>query len=169
MLVTKLPHPLVDTGAIDASHLTLVGVEFATIQGPLWVAAEHIRSDVSAQLVGDPTFKGSYVQVGWFLTGESRPYRINSATWDRGRPAAKFGGRKPFKKGNFGALEVVGRLSTIDLNDGLVEGGQLTDFSASLNWYLNATTSFRLNYIYASPQNQGSANIFLLRVQYRPW
>jgi phosphate-selective porin OprO/OprP len=160
---------LVDTGAIDVSHLTLVGLEFATVQGPLWVAAEHIRSDVSAQLIGNPTFKGSYVQVGWFLTGESRSYRINSATWDRARPAARFGGGKPFKNGNFGALEVVGRLSTIDLNDGLVEGGQLTDFSASLNWYLNATTSFRLNYIYARPKNQGSANIFLLRVQYRPW
>ena len=160
---------LADTGVIDASHLTLVGLEFATVQGPLWVAAEHIRSDVSAQLVGDPTFKGSYVQVGWFLTGESRPYRINSATWDRGRPAAKFGGGKPFKKGNFGALEVVGRASTIDLNDGLIEGGELTDFSASLNWYLNATTSFRLNYIFARPKNQGAANIFLLRFQYRPW
>jgi phosphate-selective porin OprO/OprP len=160
---------LADTGIIDASHLTLLGLEFATVQGPLWAAAEYIRSDVSAQLVGDPTFKGSYVQVGWFLTGESRPYRVNSATWDRGRPAAKFGGGNPFKKKNYGALEVVGRVSTIDLNDGLVEGGQLTDISAALNWYLNPTTRVELNYIYASPKNQGAANIFLLRVQYRPW
>jgi phosphate-selective porin OprO/OprP len=160
---------LADTGPIDANHLTLLGLEFAAVQGPLWVSAEHIQSKVSAQLVGDPTFKGSYVQVGWFLTGESRPYRINSATWDRGRPASKFGGEKPFRKGNYGSLEVVGRLSTIDLNDGLVEGGQLSDFSAALNWYLNPTTSVRLNYIYASPKNQGSANIFILRFQYRPW
>jgi phosphate-selective porin OprO/OprP len=160
---------LVDTGTIDASHLTLVGLEFATVQGPLWVAAEYIQSNVSAQLVGDPTFKGSYVQVGWFLTGESRPYRVNSATWDRARPEAKFGGGKPFRKGRIGALEIVGRVSTIDLNDGLVEGGRMTDISAALNWYLNPTTRVELNYIYASPKNQGSANIFLLRVQYRPW
>jgi len=161
--------PLVDTGIMDASHLTLLGVEFAAIHGPLWMSAEYIQSDVSAQLVGDPTFRGTYAQVGWFLTGESRPYRINSATWDRGRPAAKLGGGKPFRKGHFGALEVVGRISTVNLNDGLVEGGQLTDISAALNWYLNPTTRVEFNYIYASPKNQGAANIFLLRIQYMPW
>ncbi len=165
----RFVEPLVDTGSMDASHLTLLGVEFATVQGPLWASAEYIQSNVSAQLVGDPTFRGTYAQVGWFLTGESRPYRLNSATWDRGRPAAKFGGGKPFRKGHFGALEVVGRMSTIDLNDGMIEGGQLTDFTAALNWYLNPTTCVELNYIYASPKNQGAANILLLRFQYRPW
>ena len=65
--------------------------------------------------------------------------------------------------------KLVGRLSRVDLSDGLVEGGELTDISASLNWYINATTRIELNYINASPKNQGSANILLLRVQYQPW
>jgi phosphate-selective porin OprO/OprP len=160
---------LVDTGNIDASHLTLAGLEFASVRGPLWIAAEHIWSKVSAQLVNDPTFKGSYVQVGWFLTGESRPYRTNSGTFDRMRPIAKYSKGEPFKKKNGGAWEVVGRLSRVDLTDGLVEGGELTDINAALNWYPNATTRVELNYIYATPKNQGSANIFLLRVQYQPW
>ena len=160
---------LVDTGPINASHITLVGLEVASVHGPLWLAAEHIRSKVSAQLDGDPTFKGSYVQVGWFLTGESKPYRANSGTFDRERPLIKYGGGNPFKKKNGGAWELVGRLSRVDLTDGLIEGGELVDVSGALNWYINATTRVELNYIHASPKNQGAANIFLLRVQYQPW
>ena len=160
---------LVDTGTLDASQLTLVGLEFAAVRGPLWMQAEHIWTEVSAQLVGDPVFKGSYVQVGWFITGENRPYRKNSGIFQRLLPQTKYTKGNPFKKRNGGAWEIVGRLSRVDLNDGLVEGGEMTDVSAALNWYLNATTRVGLNYIYASPKNQGAANIFLLRLQYRPW
>jgi len=160
---------LVDTGTIDASHITLVGLEFAAVRGPLWITAEHILSKVSAQIVDDPTFKGSYVKVGWFLTGESKRYRANSGIFARERPLLKYTGGNPFKKKNGGAWEVVGRLSRVDLTDGLIEGGELTDVSGSLNWYINATTRVELNYIHASPKNQGAANIFLLRVQYQPW
>jgi phosphate-selective porin OprO/OprP len=133
------------------------------------LAAEHIRSKVSAQAVDDPTFKGSYVQVGWFLTGESRPFRTNSGTFDRLRPVAKYTKGNPFKKKNGGAWELVGRFSTVDLSDGLVEGGELTDISAALSWYPNAIARIQLNYIYARTKDQGSANVFLLRVQYHPW
>ena len=160
---------LVETGSIEASHITLVGLEFAAVRGPLWITAEHVRSYVSAQLVGDPTFKGSYVKVGWFLTGESKHYRANSGTFDRERPLKKYTGGNPFKKRNGGAWEVVGRLSRIDLTDGLIDGGELIDVSGALSWYINATTRVELNYVFASPKNQGAANILLLRVQYQPW
>jgi phosphate-selective porin OprO/OprP len=160
---------LVDTGPFEASHATLVGLEFAAVRGPLWITAEHIRSKVSAQLVDNPTFKGSYVKVGWFLTGESKQYRANSGVFARERPLTKYTGGNPFKKRNGGAWELVGRLSRVDLTDGLIEGGELTDISGALSWYINATTRVELNYIYASPKNQGAANIALLRVQYQPW
>lgn len=160
---------LVDTGAIDASHVTLIGLEAAAVRGPLWITAEHIQSRVSAQLVEDPTFMGSYIKVGWFLTGESRPYRTNSGIFDRRRPTVKYTKGNPFKKKNGGAWEVVGRLSRIDLTDGLVDGGELTDISAALSWYPNATTRIQLNYVRASPKNRGAANIFLLRLRYQPW
>lgn len=160
---------LVDTGPIDASHITLVGLEFAAVRGPLWITAEYVHSKVSAQLVDNPTFKGSYVKVGWFLTGESKQYRANSGIFARERPLAKYKGGNPFKKKNGGAWEVVGRLSRVDLTDGLIEGGELTDISGGLSWYLNATTRVELNYVYASPKNQGAAHIALFRVQYQPW
>jgi phosphate-selective porin OprO/OprP len=160
---------LVDTGTMDVSQIKLIGLEFAAVRGPLWLQAEYIRSEAQAQNLDDPTFKGSYVQVGWFLTGESKSYRTNSGTFQRLRPLTKYTKGNPFKKRNGGAWELVGRLSRVDLTDGLVEGGELTDVSAALSWYINATSRVELNYIYASPKNQGSANIILLRVQYNPW
>jgi len=144
-------------------------VEVAAVRGPLWLQAEYIRTEVSAQSVGDPVFTGSYAQVGWFITGEHRPYRSNSGTFGRMLPRNKYKGGNPFKKKNGGAWELVGRLSRVDLTEGLVEGGELADISGALNWYINATTRVELNYIYASPKNQGAANIFLLRLQYQPW
>jgi phosphate-selective porin OprO/OprP len=160
---------LVDTGPIEAGHITLFGAEFAAVRGPMWISAEYIRSNVSAQLVGDPAFQGSYVKLGWFLTGENKHYRANSGIFARQRPFKKYEGGNPFKKRNGGAWEVVGRLSRVDLTDGLIEGGKLTDISAALSWYINATTRVELNYVYASPKNQGAAHIALLRVQYQPW
>jgi phosphate-selective porin OprO/OprP len=160
---------LVDTGNLQSSSNKLLGLEVAAVRGPMWIQAEYIRSKVSAQSLDNPTFHGSYVQVGWFLTGESRPYRINSGTFDRTIPLKKYTKGNPFKKRNGGAWELVGRMSRIDLTDGLVDGGELIDISGALSWHINPTTRIELNYIYASPKNQGTANIFLLRMQYLPW
>jgi len=160
---------LVDTGSFSASGQTLWGVEAATVNGPMWAAAEIIGSDNKAQSVGDPNFRGGYVQVGWFITGESRPYQTNGGIFGRVLPLTKYGGGNPFTKRNGGAWEVAGRISHLDLDDGLIEGGKLTDFSAALNWYVNAAVRVKLNYIYARPRDRGSANIILLRVQYNPW
>lgn len=160
---------LADTGDIEAGHVTLLGVEVAAVRGPLWAAAEFVQSDVSAQLVGDPSFYGSYAQVGWFLTGESRRYRTNSGSFDRTLPRAPYRGGSPFKRSNGGAWELAGRISHVDLDDAAIDGGRLTDISAALSWYPDATTRVALNYIYAMPEDRGSASIFLLRVQFNPW
>lgn len=160
---------LVTTDYFDANQIRLVGAEFAAVRGPLWAVAEYVHSDVSAPSVGDPNFGGFYIQVGRFLTGESRPYRTNSGTFDRLKPRRKYAGGNPFKKKNGGAWEVVGRISTVDLTSGEIQGGELTDFSGALNWYPNATSRIQLNYVHARPKDRGVANILIMRVQFQPW
>jgi phosphate-selective porin OprO/OprP len=160
---------LVDTGNMPVSNLQLVGLEVATVRGPLWAQAEYIWSDVDAQLIGDPTFNGFYVQVGWFLTGNTKPYRRNSGVFDRLQPEQNFRFGNPFRRKSGGAWEVVGRISGVDLTSGEIDGGQLTDYSAALNWYISAATRIQFNYVRAVPRDRGKANIFLLRLQYNPW
>lgn len=160
---------LADTGSFSAGNTTLLGAEAATVNGPLWAAAEYIHSNVSADSVGDPSFHGGYVQVGYFLTGEHRPYKTDSGTFGRVLPKTRYSGGSPFKKVGGGAWEVAGRISYIDLNAGLIQGGKITDISAALSWYTDPTTRIALNFIHTKPGDRGSANIILLRLQYNPW
>jgi len=60
------------------------------------------------------------------------------------------------------------RYSWLDLNDGLVRGGQMKDWTLAINWYLNANTRIMMNYILAEPENDlysGEVEILQTRFQ----
>ena len=60
------------------------GLEAAMIRGPLHAAAEAHWFNADTTTPGlSPTFFGSYVELGWFLTGESRGYRARAGTAPR--------------------------------------------------------------------------------------
>lgn len=161
--------PLANTGNIDASGITLFGAELAGVYGPWWGQAEWIHSRLEAPQVGNPDFDGGYLQVGYILTGERRRYRQNGGVFDRYRPEEEGDRSKFVDIDHAGTLEVVGRVSQTDLSDGGIDGGKLRDLSAGLSWYPSWATRVELNYIYAQPQDRGTAHIVLLRLQYNPW
>ncbi|HSL81334.1 MAG TPA: porin, partial [Thermoanaerobaculia bacterium] len=145
---------LVDTGSFPGDSSTLLGGEVAGVFGPFWFASEYIQADTDAPAVGDPTFDGAYVQAGWFLTGESRNW--SGSTFGRNRPRSNFGAGP-------GAWEIALRYSTIDLTDAGVAGGEQSDVTAALNWYLNPVTRLMLNYVRADVDDVGEADFFLVR------
>jgi len=105
--------------------------------------------------------------VSWFLTGEHRPYRKAGAVFDAIKPEQNAFG----KEGGHGAWEVATRYSSIDLDDGDVDGGELGDWTVGLNWYLNPNTRLMANYILsdlspAGDLSDGTTNTFLFRVQF---
>ena len=64
--------------------------------------------------------------------------------------------------GGWGAWEIAGRISTIDLNDQLatangVAGGRQTIYTAGLNWYVNRNIRFMLNYLHGDITKQASS------------
>ncbi|MFM8220119.1 MAG: porin, partial [Planctomycetaceae bacterium] len=69
----------------------------------------------------------------------------------------------------WGAWEVAGRWSYIDLNSRDIQGGRLNDATLGLNWYLTANAKVQFNYIRAfldNPvHNDSVTNIFGLRTQ----
>ncbi len=67
-----------------------------------------------------------------------------------------------------GAIEITGRYSTIDHNDGAVAGGEMGNLSLGLNWYLTQTTRFMVNYIHADVRDGGHADLALVRLQFNP-
>ena len=128
----------VDTGNYFTRDISMIGAEGAVVWGPFHAEAEYIVPNMAADntpaRVGnqpDPNFHGYYVQAGYFLTGETRPYKTSSGTFDRVKPL------KPYGQGGYGAWEVAGRFSYLDLDDDRLAGGKMWNYTLGLNWYVN--------------------------------
>ncbi len=160
-----------DTGDIAASDVTLFDLEWAWIMGPFHVQAEYATSLVNQ--IGGPnlTFNAWYVEAGWFLSGESRPYLQEMAIFNRVTPFEPFFSTRTqngVRRGR-GAWQVAFRIDDLNLNDQNIEGGRLVDLTFGLNWYLNPYTRFYFNYVHAmlSQGAPGSwGNLFGLRMQF---
>ncbi len=142
----------VDTGLLSLDHFHLMGAELAASYGSFWAQAEylHVLADqTAASAVG---FDGVYLESGYFLTGESRPYNRAAGVFGRVIPYENF---FAVDRGicGIGAWEVAARYSYLDLTDENVLGGTIQDFTAGLNWYWNPYTKLQFNYIHAFLEN----------------
>ncbi len=158
--------PFVDTGTFAVNNFTHFGGEVLWVQGPLSIQTEASVAIVNPVGFAQMHYKGAYSQVSYFLTGESRPYDKKAGAVDRVKPLQDF---RTDTGCGWGAWELAGRWSYIDLNDGDINGGRLTDWTAGLNWYLNPYTKFQINYIKSFVANptfgHSDANIFGARAQ----
>jgi len=159
----------VDTRAFAVNHYNLVGTELLWVNGPLsfqseWMMMMATRGNGSAAV-----FPSIYGQVGYFLTGEHRPYLRKLGAIDRVKPLRPLAYRCEDQEPGLGAWEVAGRWSYIDLNDGDIQAGRLNNMTLGLNWYLNAYAKVQFNYIRAfldNPvHNDSITNIYGLRTQ----
>ncbi len=111
-------------------------------------------------------FHGWYADAGWFLTGESRPYERAKARFGKVKPLS------PVDKGGKGAWEIALRMSRVDLTDNDVIGGEETNLTVGLNWYVSSTMRVMANYVNVLEMDRpGSAfdgntmSLFQLRFQ----
>ncbi|MEO6360464.1 MAG: porin [Sphingomicrobium sp.] len=152
----------VDSGNVAARGDDVVGVEAGAIMKSFHVAAEaqkvwvrdaydaaeilgvNSRADINrtipagaVALAGDPSFTGGYVELGYYLTGETRGYK--GGRWDRTKVL------RPFTKGGWGAFQVNGRVDYLELRDRVagsptsappfyLNGGKQLGYQASLIW-----------------------------------
>jgi phosphate-selective porin OprO/OprP len=167
-----------DTGAIAARSDDVVGVELAGIFGPLHFASEGHMTWVNGYRPGavfddldgvagaafyadDPTFKSGYVEIGYFLTGESRGYK--GGKWDRVKVL------KPFNDGGWGALQLNARVDYLDLKDrtadgplgapNFINGGTQTGYQLSAIWNPNDYVRFLLQYAHIAVEGGPQAAV----------
>jgi phosphate-selective porin OprO/OprP len=154
----------VNTGTLtDVSQVHTFGLEGLWVYGPLSVQAEAMAATVDRSNSATALLDGIYVQVGYFLTGEHRPYdRMNGAI-DRVRPFEDFfmvSTDRGVQRGA-GAWEVACRISHIDLDDESVSGGKMDNLTLGVNWYCNAYCKVVFDYVHSwresptSPPNPG--------------
>jgi phosphate-selective porin OprO and OprP len=156
------PTAIVSTGALaGVSGAQVYSVETAGTYGPLFFQGEYYWYNVDRGAIpGLPSvkFDGGYAQASYVLTGETRSYNSASAAYNGIKPANPFS----LLGGGWGAWEIAGRISTIDLNDQLatangVAGGRQTIYTAGLNWYVNSNVRFMFNYLHGDITKQVSA------------
>lgn len=139
--------PSLSTGPIPAQSAWLGGAEAGLGWGRLWLQGEWygIRVERSPSSAGDVTFSGEYVQAAYTLIGKPRQWRSSTAAWGRPLPAENFNPAI----GSWGAIELGARFSTVNLNDGRVQGGRQNVWTAGVNWYPTEPLRFSLEYEHA--------------------
>lgn len=148
---------LVDTDSLDADGSDLLGGEAALVLGPLSLQGEYVANWVHRpDSVGDDLYlQGYYAFVSWFITGEHRPYK--AGVFSRVSPNENFSPAD----GGPGAWELALRWSALDLNSEDVEGGELRDITAGVNWYLNPNARVMLNYVHAMVEDRDSGGVII--------
>jgi phosphate-selective porin OprO and OprP len=154
---------LVETDAIaDVDGITRLGLEAATVLGPFSLQGEYVRALV-ARDGADAELDGAYALASWILTGEARQYVKEEGIFGAVEPDRPVG-----SPGGIGAWEVAARYSTVDLDDGPVQGGRERNYTLGLNWYPTANLRVLGNYVRA--ETRGSVpdediDIFQIRFQ----
>jgi phosphate-selective porin OprO/OprP len=162
-------HNVVAVARLEASSHDQLAPEFYCNWGPFSVQAEYNANWVhNPRLFTSPTVttpapsgrgtyfaQGAYVEVGYFLTGENRQY-VRTPEHSSGTATTRV---IPYR--NFfwvpgescnlfsaGAWQVCARYSWLDLNNGVINGGLLNDFTFGVNWFLNPNAKLQWNYSY---------------------
>ena len=146
------------------ANITLFGddeqtanIELAAVFGSWTFQAEYLVNALQdARLTGTgpggttAVYHGGYVQVLYFLTGESDHYGKKLGAFERVRPNENFflvkdtHGQRCFGSG---AWQVGARYNFLDLNDEGLDGGILHNGTFGLNWFLNPNMKLQFNYM----------------------
>ena len=149
---------------ITFSRQKVLGGEAAWVNGPFSIQGEYVHSFVEHAYGGVLNFDGFYASASWFLTGETRPYDRAAGTFARVMPRHDF----DWGNGGWGAWELAGRYSFVNLNSGDIRGGRLGMFMVGLNWHLHSHVKWRFDYGFGHVSGrtpEGNLNVFQTRVE----
>lgn len=124
-----------DGNPATSEEVDTYSLELGLVSGPFHAQAEYFDAEENTELA-DRDYDGYYLQAGWILTGETRPYQ--NGVFKRVKPAA-----------DSGAWEVVlryesgfGRYSDVGLTS--AEGEQA---ALGVNYYANDNVRLGLSYM----------------------
>ena len=117
--------------ALPANETDAYNIELAAASGPFHTQAEYFNADT-----GGVDVDGYYIQAGWILTGESRPY--SNGVFKRVKPSSSKGAWEAVLRYEDG----YGKFSDVGL--GTTEGQQTT---VGINYYPNNAVRLGLSYM----------------------
>lgn len=149
-----------------------LNLELAAVQGPWTLQAEWLfcnttnaqgldaNSNALGPVVNNLLYHGGYVQLFYFLTGESDNYSLERMAFDRLKPFENFfcvQGEDGCHYSGRGAWQIGARYNYLDLDDQGLNGNRLHNVTLGLNWFLNPNTKWQFNYFATYRDTSGSA------------
>lgn len=150
------------------------GAEAWLVHGPFSVQGEYLRTNINGQGYGGEHLTGYYGFVSYFLTGESKTYHVRNGAANRLKPKQNF----QLNGSGWGAWEVAAGYDYINMNSGVIRGGQADMVRFGLNWYPHSHVKIQNNIIHVlnintegstiprtAGFNNGELSAFLTQVQ----
>lgn len=124
----------------NVNDVAMLGLEGGAIYGPFSVGGEYTRAWIDRKNNNSSlSFDGWYVDAGYSITGESRHYKNGNFTYLK--PS------HPFGKNGWGAWELATRYSEANITDPDYHGGDISNITVALNWYVNENVRFMADYM----------------------
>lgn len=138
------------------TEFDVVWYELAYLRGPFHIQNEFFWAPTnSIPGVGpgsDFTAWGTYVEVGYFLTGENRGYKKSGKAFDRVKPYEPFFFVRTADgpAAGLGAWQIAARWSYTDVGDATFDTPfRQENIALGLNWYLNPYSRVMFNYVHS--------------------
>jgi phosphate-selective porin OprO/OprP len=154
---------IINTGSFQSDHSTHIGAELYYSNGSFLIGSEVMLHNFKSKDFEDHQFFGGDVMVSYIFTGGRRPYNTTSSVL--GFVQVK----KSVFKGGWGDWEAVVRFSSLDLNDGSINGGKFWRITPMVNWYMAKFMRMEFVYGYGVLDRyslQGNLQIFQARIQF---
>lgn len=173
--------PFIPKLKIPATDQQLANVQWAYVRDSFWAQAEWYGTRIDQIGNGPVFFHGSYLDLGYFVTGEHRKYLTNAGIFGPVSVRRPFVSNPMSKKSGaqatgYGAFEATCRISYLDFIDANTPGGppgtpvgvQVPMTTIGMNWYLADHLRLMFNYSYAVPYEAttgaSSVSVFGMRL-----
>ena len=133
---------LINTGEFATDKSFQYSGEIYYRTGSLTIGSEVISHHFYSKSTTDHHFNGGNVAITYFFTKNVRPYNTT------GNIFGFVPVEKSVFKGGWGEIEGVIHVSTFNLNDKDIQGGQFTRITPMINWYLTKALRWELIYGY---------------------
>jgi phosphate-selective porin OprO/OprP len=154
---------LISTGAFATDRSTHTGAEVYYSNKRLMLGSEVMVHRYHTPESGYHNFYGGDAVISYFFTNTYRPYKTQGSIY----------GFVPVRRsvfhGGIGEFEGVLRMSTFNLNDGAIKGGQFWRVTPMINWYMTKVIRFEAIYGYGVLDRyalKGHVHFFETRIQF---
>ncbi len=161
---TVVSNGLISTGALDPKNYLRMEAEAIFISGKIYVEGHYMAANVndieftsvdtagvSVSTTESAYLDGFYAQASYMIIGEKQNYNKKTGLAANASPKS---------------LEVLARVSHINLDADHVKAGKQTDFTVGLNYFFNKNLNLKLNAIYATVKDGENYTMVQSRLQF---